>query len=143
MIKLKIPDDGDFVEPNNLDKLYKPQDFFAPLPMDSSQLAVLAAADQGKSFVIEGPPGTGKSQTISNLIAHLIAKGNTVLFVSEKMAALEVVYRRLEQIGLGRFCLQLHSNKANKKDVLSQLNILGIMQIQILRLIGILNHLSY
>ena len=117
----KIPDDGDFVEPNNLDKLYKPQDFFAPLPMDSSQLAVLAAADQGKSFVIEGPPGTGKSQTISNLIAHLIAKGKTVLFVSEKMAALEVVYRRLEQIGLGRFCLQLHSNKANKKDVLSQL----------------------
>ena len=117
----KIPDDGDFVEPNNLDKLYKPQDFFAPLPMDSSQLAVLAAADRGKSFVIEGPPGTGKSQTISNLIAHLMAKGKTVLFVSEKMAALEVVYRRLEQIGLGRFCLQLHSNKANKKDVLSQL----------------------
>ena len=117
----KLPEDGNFVEPKNLDEMYKPQDFFAPLPMDSSQLAVLAAADKGKSFVIEGPPGTGKSQTISNLIAHLMAKGKTVLFVSEKMAALEVVYRRLEQIGLGRFCLQLHSNKANKRDVLNQL----------------------
>ena len=119
----KLPEDGDFVEPKDLDELYKPQDFFAPLPMDSSQLAVLAAADKGKSFVIEGPPGTGKSQTISNLIAHLMAKGKTVLFVSEKMAALEVVYRRLEQIGLGRFCLQLHSNKANKRDVLNQLKL--------------------
>lgn len=115
------PNDGEFIEPSQLDELYKPEDFFAPLPMDSSQLAVLAAADKGKSFVIEGPPGTGKSQTITNLIAHLMAKGKTVLFVSEKMAALEVVYRRLEQIGLGRFCLQLHSNKANKKDVLNQL----------------------
>lgn len=116
-----LADDVDFVSPSHLDELYKPQDFFAPLPMDSSQLAVLAAADKGKSFVIEGPPGTGKSQTISNLIAHLMAKGKTVLFVSEKMAALDVVYRRLENIGLGRFCLQLHSNKANKKDVLNQL----------------------
>lgn len=119
----KMPEDGNFVEPKDLDKRYRPQDFFAPLPMDSSQLAVLAAADNGKSFVVEGPPGTGKSQTISNLIAHLIASGKTVLFVSEKMAALEVVYRRLEQVGLGRFCLQLHSNKANKKDVLNQLKL--------------------
>lgn len=117
------PNDGEFIDPSLLDELYKPEDFFAPLPMDSSQLAVLAAADKGKSFVIEGPPGTGKSQTITNLIAHLMAKGKTVLFVSEKMAALEVVYRRLEQIGLGRFCLQLHSNKANKKDVLNQLKL--------------------
>lgn len=120
---IQRPDDGNFVDPVQLDELYKPEDFFAPLPMDSSQLAVLAAADNGKSFVIEGPPGTGKSQTITNLIAHLMAKGKTVLFVSEKMAALDVVYRRLEQIGLGRFCLQLHSNKANKKDVLNQLRL--------------------
>lgn len=116
-------DDGNFVKPEYLDELYKPEYFFAPLPMDSSQLAVLAAADAGKSFVIEGPPGTGKSQTITNLIAHLMAKGKTVLFVSEKMAALDVVYRRLAQIGLDKFCLQLHSNKANKKDVLNQLKL--------------------
>ena len=117
------PEGGGFIDPTQLDELYKPEDFFAPLPLDSSQLAVLAAADRGKSFVIEGPPGTGKSQTITNLIAHLMAKGKTVLFVSEKMAALDVVYRRLEQAGLGRFCLQLHSNKANKKDVLNQLRL--------------------
>ena len=68
-----------------------------------------------------GPPGTGKSQSISNLIAHLLGKKKTVLFVSEKTAALEVVYRRLDKIGLGRFCLELHSNKARKSDVLNQL----------------------
>lgn len=121
--KMPAPAGGGFIEPSQLDDLYKPEDFFTPLPLDSSQLAVLAAADKGKSFVIEGPPGTGKSQTITNLIAHLMAKGKTVLFVSEKMAALDVVYRRLEQVGLGRFCLQLHSNKANKKDVLNQLRL--------------------
>ena len=114
-------DDVSFVNPKDLDNLYKPSDLIAPLPTDSSQLAVLAAADRGKTFVIKGPPGTGKSQTISNLIAHLISKNKKVMFVSEKMAALEVVYKRLEKIGLGNFCLQLHSNKANKKDVLNQL----------------------
>ena len=119
--ELIFPDDEGFVDAKQLDELYEPLDFCAPMPLDSSQLAVLAAADKGKSFVIVGPPGTGKSQTISNLIAHLIAKGKSVLFVSEKMAALEVVYKRLENAGLGRFCLQLHSNKANKKDVLNQL----------------------
>src|SRR5574344_485328 len=120
---IEFPKDTSFIDERVLDEQYKPQDFFAPLEMDSSQRAVLAAADKGKSFVIEGPPGTGKSQTIANLISDMIAKGKTVLFVSEKMAALDVVYRRLEQIGLGRFCLQLHSNKANKKDVLNQLKI--------------------
>src|SRR5690606_35817628 len=84
-------------------------------------MSVVASADLGKDFVIIGPPGTGKSQTISNLVAHLLGKGKTVLFVSEKTAALDVVYRRLERIGLGRFCLELHSNKARKVDVLNQL----------------------
>ena len=111
----------DFVESKYLDRDYKPSDLLTPLPADSSQMAAIATADRGKDFVVIGPPGTGKSQTISNLIGHLLGKGKKVLFLSEKTAALEVVHRRLHQIGLGRFCLQLHSNKARKVDVLKQL----------------------
>lgn len=110
-----------FVDGNQVDRLYKPSDLLAPLPADSSQMAAIATADRGKDFIIIGPPGTGKSQTISNLIAHMLGKGKTVLFVSEKTAALDVVYRRLAGIGLGQFCLELHSNKARKADVLDQL----------------------
>ena len=110
-----------FVEPSQVDREYKPSDLLTPLPADSSQMAAIATADRGKDFIIIGPPGTGKSQTISNLIAHMLGKGKTVLFLSEKTAALEVVYRRLEKIGLGRFCLELHSNKVRKIDVLNQL----------------------
>ena len=113
--------DFDFVEPSRLDRDYKPSDLLTALSADSSQMATIAAADNRKNFVVIGPPGTGKSQTISNLIGHLLGKGKTVLFVSEKTAALEVVYRRLDKIGLGRFCLELHSNKARKTDVLKQL----------------------
>lgn len=112
-----------FVEGDQLDRDYKPSDLLVPLPADASQMAAIATADRGKDFIIIGPPGTGKSQTISNLIAHFLGKGKTVLFVSEKTAALEVVYRRLDDIGLGRFCLQLHSNKARKADVLDQLRL--------------------
>ncbi len=110
-----------FVERDEIDRNFRPADFLVPLLADSSQMAAIASADRGKDFVIIGPPGTGKSQTISNLIAHLLGKGKTVLFVSEKIAALNVVYRRLDEIGLGRFCLELHSNKARKIDVLNQL----------------------
>ena len=116
------PSDIAFVKRSDIDLHYKPSDLFAPLPADSSQMAAIATADKGKSFVIIGPPGTGKSQTISNLIAHMLGKGRKVLFVSEKTAALEVVYRRLREIGLGQFCLELHSNKARKLDVLKQLD---------------------
>ncbi|PHR11217.1 MAG: DNA helicase [Sphingopyxis sp.] len=117
------PYDSDirFVDARDIDKDYTPADLLAPLPADSAQMAAIATADRGKDFVIIGPPGTGKSQTISNLIAHMLGKGKKVLFVSEKTAALEVVYRRLRDIGLGQFCLQLHSNKAKKADVLDQL----------------------
>lgn len=94
---------------------------FLPLPADASQLYAIEAASQGESFVLHGPPGTGKSQTITALIANALAQGKTVLFVAEKMAALEVVQKRLERIGLGPFCLELHSNKSRKKDVLEQL----------------------
>lgn len=115
------PSEIAFVDGSQVDRKYKPSDLLTPLPADSSQMAAIATADRGKDFIIIGPPGTGKSQTISNLIAHLLGKGKSVLFVSEKTAALEVVYRRLEKIGLGRFCLELHSNKARKADVLDQL----------------------
>lgn len=117
------PYDSDirFVEAGDIDRDYTPADLLAPLPADSAQMAAIATADRGKDFVIIGPPGTGKSQTISNLIAHMLGKGKKVLFVSEKTAALEVVYRRLRDIGLGQFCLQLHSNKAKKVEVLDQL----------------------
>ena len=110
-----------FVETDRIDRDYKPSDLLVPLPADSSQMAAIATADRGKDFIIIGPPGTGKSQTIGNVIAHFLGKGRKVLFVSEKTAALDVVYRRLDDIGLGRFCLELHSNKAKKADVLSQL----------------------
>ena len=115
------PSEVAFVDGADIDRRYKPSDLLAPLPTDSSQMAVIATADAGKDFVIIGPPGTGKSQTISNLIAHMLGKGKTVLFVSEKTAALEVVYRRLNAVGLGQFALELHSNKARKLDVLNQL----------------------
>jgi very-short-patch-repair endonuclease len=105
----------------NLDATHKPQDILTPLLADSSQLKAICAVDAGRDLVLEGPPGTGKSQTITNLIAHNLAKGKTVLFVSEKMAALEVVHRRLNAIGLGPFCLELHSSKAKKVEVLQQL----------------------
>ncbi|QNR79790.1 DUF4011 domain-containing anti-phage protein Hhe [Piscirickettsia salmonis] len=84
---------------------------------DSSQHSALVDAIQGKNLVIEGPPGSGKSQTITNLIAAAISQGKKVLFVAEKMAALQVVKSRLTRAGLGDFCLELHSHKTQKKHV--------------------------
>ncbi len=84
---------------------------------DSSQILAMLAVHEGRNMVIQGPPGTGKSQTITNLIANAIGQGQKVLFVAEKMAALEVVKRRLDNIGLGEACLELHSHKANKKEL--------------------------
>lgn len=88
---------------------------------DSSQALAIETVRRGRNLVIQGPPGTGKSQTIANLIAAAVCDGRKVLFVAEKMAALEVVKRRLENVGLGALCLELHSNKANKKAVLEEL----------------------
>ena len=88
---------------------------------DSSQLAAVIEAADGKNLVIEGPPGTGKSQTITNIIASLLAAGKSVLFVAEKAAALEVVKKRLSEAGLRDFCLEMHSNKARKSEVLEAL----------------------
>ncbi len=117
----KYPGDDNFPDPGRLDETHAPEATFCPLSADSSQLAAVYAAAEGKSFVLHGPPGTGKSQTITNIIAHALASGKTALFVSEKRAALEVVHRRLAESGLGPFCLELHSNKSNKKGVLTQL----------------------
>ena len=111
-------DDGRF---DRLDDTHRPQDILAPLLSDSSQLKAICVVDAGRDLVLEGPPGTGKSQTITNLIANTLAKGKSVLFVSEKLAALEVVHRRLVDIKLGPFCLELHSSKARKSEVLQQL----------------------
>ena len=96
-------------------------DILLPLSADASQLYAIRGAAGGESFVLHGPPGTGKSQTITALIANSLAKGQSVLFVAEKMAALEVVQKRLAAIGIAPFCLELHSNKSKKKDVLEQL----------------------
>jgi hypothetical protein len=84
---------------------------------DSSQFAALLESLGGKSFVIEGPPGTGKSQTITNMIAALLAAGKTILFVADKLAALEVVKNRLDAARLGEFCMELHSTKLQKAEV--------------------------
>ena len=116
-----FPDDGGFPREDTLDEKYPPQDTFCTLPADSSQLAAVHAAAADKTFVLFGPPGTGKSQTITNLIAHSLAVGKSVLFVSEKMAALNVVYNRLSQSGLGPFCLELHSSKTHKRQVIDRL----------------------
>jgi len=111
----------EFPNPRQLDASRHPRDTFIPLLADSSQIAAVYAAEAGKDFVLIGPPGTGKSQTIANMISQLLATGKTVLFVSEKTAALEVVYRRLHLVGLGEHCLELHSAKAKKSDVIAQL----------------------
>lgn len=91
------------------------------LDADSSQQDAIALSRLGTSFVMQGPPGTGKSQTIANIIAQSLADGKRVLFVSEKMAALDVVWRRLEDAHLNDFCLALHSHKANKREIIQQL----------------------
>ena len=110
-----------FLDPSAIDRAVDPSEVMAPLHADSSQIVAIHASGQGGDFVLEGPPGTGKSETIGNIIAHNLGLGHRVLFVSEKMAALDVVYRRLAACGLGNFCLELHSAKANKRAVLEQL----------------------
>jgi len=109
-------------EEEHLDEHLDPADIHQVLDADSSQSLALLDVKSRRSLVIQGPPGTGKSQTITNLIAEAVGQGRTVLFVAEKMAALEVVKRRLDSVGLGEACLELHSRKTNKKAVLQELN---------------------
>ena len=94
---------------------------YCPISVDGSQLQAVQWAAAGRSFVLEGPPGTGKSQTITNLVANAIALGKTVLFVAEKQAALEVVQRRLDKVGLGELCLDVHAKGQSPQEVRRQL----------------------
>jgi hypothetical protein len=118
--KLTLSEDHEPRTANDFDNVQS-QSVVLPIPTDVSQMEAVLTAQQGRSFVLHGPPGTGKSQTITNIIADALYRGKRVLFVAAKKAALDVVQRRLEQIGLGPFALELHSNKSKKSDVLAQL----------------------
>lgn len=113
--------ESEYITADELDEKRKPLELFQVLDADSSQQEAIEAVKAGNSIVIQGPPGTGKSQTITNLIAEILGNGEKILFVSEKMAALNVVYKRLQNVGLGEYCLEIHSRKANKRHVLNQL----------------------
>ena len=97
-------------------------DLHTVVDADSSQMEAIMMAKSGKSFVLQGPPGTGKSQTITNIIAECLHDGKKVLFVSEKQAALNVVYDKLKKANLSDYCLELHSHKANKRALIDELN---------------------
>lgn len=107
---------------DNLDRRLPPEEVHHVLDADGSQTLALVDVGNGRNLVVQGPPGTGKSQTIANIIAEAIGAGRTVLFVSEKMAALEVVKRRLDNVGLGDACLELHSHKTTRRAVIDDLS---------------------
>ena len=108
-------------EQTHLDELIPAARLDHVVDADSSQSLAIEAVRQGHSLVIQGPPGTGKSQSIANVIATAVLDGKRVLFVAEKLAALEVVKRRLTKEGLGDLCLELHSNKSNKRAVVEEI----------------------
>jgi very-short-patch-repair endonuclease len=118
-IEWEVNDDA--IDAAALDRVLTPADILLPIGADSSQLESIYEAMNDRSYILHGPPGTGKSQTITNIIANALYRGKRVLFVAEKMAALSVVQDRLRNIGLAPFCLELHSNKAQKSAILAQL----------------------
>jgi very-short-patch-repair endonuclease len=123
----RVLGEGFIAEPSLCDENDKIDPLIPPINMvhvtdaDSSQTIAIEEVRLGRNLVIQGPPGTGKSQTITNLIATAVRAGKKILFVAEKMSALEVVHNRLERLGLGSICLELHSSKANKKIVLEEI----------------------
>ncbi len=116
-----LPVTADPPTADTLDRTVRPADSFQVLDADSSQQEAIEMAKRGISFVLQGPPGTGKSQTIANIIAEALAADRKVMFVSEKMAALEVVKKRLDERGLGDYILEMHSRKASKVAVMDEL----------------------
>lgn len=120
--RLTLQPEAQAIDLKAADATLSPAETALPVAADSSQMAAVIEAAKGHSFILYGPPGTGKSQTITNLIANALYHGKRVLFMAEKMAALSVVQTRLEKIGLGPFCLELHSNKTTKRHVLQQLD---------------------
>ena len=96
-------------------------DRYDVVPCDPTQASSIAKARAGESYIIQGPPGTGKSQTIANLIADYVARGKRVLFVCEKRAAIDVVYSRLKQRGLGTLCCLIHDSQTDKKEFVMDL----------------------
>jgi very-short-patch-repair endonuclease len=117
-----LPEFGDdLLRADDLDEKVKPTDTFQVLDADASQQEAIEAVKSGVHLVIQGPPGTGKSQTITNIVAEVLGTGKTVLFVSEKMAALRVVASRLEKSGLRDFILEAHSQSVSREDVIKQL----------------------
>lgn len=118
---VQLNKDIDPVPANEIDEKCPPQQIFQVLDADSSQQEAIEAVKSGANIVIQGPPGTGKSQTITNIIGESLAQGKKVLFVSEKMAALDVVYNRLDDVGLATNCLEIHSHKASKMHIYKQL----------------------
>lgn len=108
-------------EDTDIDELIPASKLDHVVDADSSQTLAIEMVRQGRNLVIQGPPGTGKSQSITNIIATAVLDGKKVLFVAEKLDALKVVKRRLEKEGLGPLCLELHSNKANKRAVIEEI----------------------
>ncbi len=106
----------------HIDEVISPADVHQVKDADSTQILAILDVNSGRNLVLQGPPGTGKSQTITNIIAECIGQGKKVLFVSEKMAALDVVKRRLDEVGLGDAVMELHSHKTNKKNVLAEID---------------------
>lgn len=105
----------------DINAISEPEELFNVVNADSSQSEVIYDINNGMNMVIQGPPGTGKSQTITNIIASSVAHKKSVLFIAEKKAALDVVKRRLENVGLGDLVLELHSQMTNKKEVLKSI----------------------
>ena len=103
----------------------KPDEDYFVLLSDSTQQAAIEAAEHGLNLVVQGPPGTGKSQTIANLIAQAVARGQRVLFVAEKRAALDAVIKRLshKDVGLGHLILDLHGASVSRKQVMASLKL--------------------